>query len=107
MQPVTTNTAVFASFPSCFYSVDWLTHSLVLQLRSANKHFDFSSVKEWLFVTPKTQVATLVAFLELQIALLPCIPDAKVRTEVHRSGDFIDFVAIDFDFLVVSFYMIS
>ena len=49
-----------------------------VQLLSANEHFDFGSVKEWLFITPLHQIGTLVAFLESQIALLPCIPDAKV-----------------------------
>jgi len=52
---------------------------LLLQLRSANKYFDMSTVKEWLFIAPEHQIAKLIDFLEVQIGLLPCVPAAKAR----------------------------
>ena len=36
-------------------------------------------------MTPEHQVAALVNFLEQQVALLPCVPDAKVRPELSSS----------------------
>ena len=54
----------------------------LLQLRSANKYLDMSSIKEWLFIAPEHQIAKLIDFLEIQIGLLPCVPAAKVISSV-------------------------
>ena len=49
----------------------YLTIAFVLQLLSANKFLDMSTITEWLFVVPEYQLQRLVSFLEVQVTFQP------------------------------------